>query len=182
MNYDHLSRAGLQWLLGSMLVEKPTHKQFVANFITAARAVALQGCRSMSPHGVTCAYRSQEGLKCAIGHLIPDNMYRVTLESQGVVNMFSGHGNSVEGALRLQVLSWLQRTHDTNTGPGTPLHKDPDFGRKFLNALLAELHWGHNASWAYENQRSPLVQKMRADLDAGLTALFVELYPGHTPA
>ena len=41
-----------------------------------------QGSRSIN--GVRCAYRSRDGLKCAIGALIPDDAYYPELEEYGI--------------------------------------------------------------------------------------------------
>jgi hypothetical protein len=41
-----------------------------------------QGERSVN--GATCAYRGRDGQKCAVGPLIPDELYNVALEGYGV--------------------------------------------------------------------------------------------------
>lgn len=49
-------------------------------FDTALAGLRAQGCRSLSPNGVTCLYRGQDGLKCAVGFLIPDERYVQSLD------------------------------------------------------------------------------------------------------
>lgn len=46
-----------------------------------------QGKRSMF-NEYDCAYRNPDGLKCAIGHLIPDEMYDPKMESGSVIRLF----------------------------------------------------------------------------------------------
>lgn len=36
--------------------------------------------------GVGCAYRTPEGLKCAVGALIPDNLYNPNIENKSVMS------------------------------------------------------------------------------------------------
>lgn len=51
-------------------------------FDKVARAIKAQGRGSSS--GGYCRYRGPDGTKCAAGHLIPDEMYSPSMESQGV--------------------------------------------------------------------------------------------------
>jgi hypothetical protein len=52
-------------------------------FNTVYRALCRQKVRSMNREG-KCAYRGVKGSKCAIGHLIPDALYRRWLEGKGL--------------------------------------------------------------------------------------------------
>lgn len=42
-----------------------------------------QGRKSQGPCGVYCRYRNYEGLKCAVGALIPDELYDPEMEQGG---------------------------------------------------------------------------------------------------
>lgn len=66
-----------------------------------------------------CMYRGDNGLKCAVGVLIPDSVYTLALEGECIA------GNNVRAALRLSsidlgpatmenMLSALQRVHDND--------------------------------------------------------------------
>lgn len=47
-----------------------------------------QGCRSSRPGSrAFCSYRGENGLKCAIGCLIPDNLYHPKLEGRSILSI-----------------------------------------------------------------------------------------------
>jgi hypothetical protein len=52
-------------------------------FDIVSRHLLSQGIKSIDMSG-TCLYRGPNGLKCAVGCLIPDDLYRQQLEMQGV--------------------------------------------------------------------------------------------------
>ena len=98
-----------------------------------------QGARSASAHG--CEYRNDDGLKCAVGCLIPDEMYSAerlegrgvrseevirVLKNAGVLDgiVYSGHGDE-----RLNMLDELQNIHDRKT---------PDVWAEHLNSVAAK--------------------------------------------
>jgi hypothetical protein len=58
-------------------------------FDIVVRGLAAQGWeRSADEHG-DCAYRGLGGRKCAIGHLIPDDLYDGALEGNGISSVLS---------------------------------------------------------------------------------------------
>lgn len=76
-----------------------------------------QGARST--HNDYCFYRSPNGRKCAIGALIPDELYRRTLEFQPVgstdlraVLVDAGVLESTPSPEKLLLLRALQKVHD----------------------------------------------------------------------
>lgn len=78
---------------------------------------------------VGCAYRGSNGMKCAIGHLIPDEMYNSIIEGNGIIstirkypdhlpeNFFVFAYGSEERKFFERFLSELQGVHDLSTEP-----------------------------------------------------------------
>ncbi|MEN7527880.1 hypothetical protein [Cupriavidus sp. DL-D2] len=56
-------------------------------FNTVAKHLMVQGRRAMANQGQTCAYRSADGCKCAVGVLIPDELYDVHMEGLSIARM-----------------------------------------------------------------------------------------------
>ena len=48
-------------------------------FNVAYRGLMSQGCRSMNDNGA-CKYRGPNGARCAIGHMLPNRLYNVSME------------------------------------------------------------------------------------------------------
>ena len=100
-----------------------------------------QGARSVSVNGYGgCEYRSDDGLKCAVGCLIPDEMYSTRLEGRGVrseevirvlknAGVLDGIVYSGRGDERLNMLDELQNIHDRKT---------PDVWAEHLNSVAAK--------------------------------------------
>lgn len=59
-------------------------------FDTVATHLLTQNCKSTSGDATGtvggCAYRGDNGTTCAVGCLIPDNMYLITMECQNIAN------------------------------------------------------------------------------------------------
>lgn len=53
-------------------------------FDTVARHLLTQGTRAVTEYGRACRYRGPDNTKCAIGALIPDDIYSDHLEGGGV--------------------------------------------------------------------------------------------------
>lgn len=94
-----------------MLFEKDkdyTEEEVIEMVRFAIRAMLEQGKRSTNSEG--CMYRGPNGLKCAIGHLIPDNLYdEVDMESNTALYVF--HILGLTGSA-LTYLDNLQSCHD----------------------------------------------------------------------
>lgn len=54
-------------------------------FDIVARHLVKQGCRSYE-YGFGCVYRSSDGKKCAVGALIPDELYSKEMEGKTAVH------------------------------------------------------------------------------------------------
>ncbi len=113
------------------------NKQEVYN--KAKAALLAQGCKSV--HNNSCMYRSPDGKKCAVGHLIDDEHYSESLEglitdSIQVIDALRKSGIDVEVPENYQItnlpddidfLYELQGAHD-----GT--------GSDFVNEFTARMH------------------------------------------
>lgn len=76
-------------------------------------AIVKQGGMSVGSDGF-CAYRGENGMRCAVGWLIDDENYRHALESQtvdGSIVVRKALGNSV-GEVDIEFCSALQDAHD----------------------------------------------------------------------
>lgn len=74
----------------------------------------LKQKRQSKDVGGACVYRSEEGLKCAIGALLPDDLYDEKLEGEGVRSLLEASGKvqaHFEGVDE-ELLCELQYTHD----------------------------------------------------------------------
>lgn len=57
-----------------------------------------------------CAYRGTEGRKCAIGHLIPNSLYRKSMEKKMAWEVLDAV--AIPDELKLGLCTQLQRAHD----------------------------------------------------------------------
>ena len=75
-----------------------------ATFDKVVNALMIQNERSairvlnedMSTDHEQCQYRGPRGLKCAIGHLIPDELYDERMEAKGISTLFADYPSIVE--------------------------------------------------------------------------------------
>ena len=65
----------------------------------------------------SCRYRHTNGLKCAIGALIPDELYNFNLEERNVDSIISDDGFNFYPDQDTVFLTKLQSVHDTYTKP-----------------------------------------------------------------
>jgi hypothetical protein len=80
-------------------------------FDHVAKALLQQNEKSIISEngGTTCMYRSPDGLKCAAGHIIPDEAYHLKMECHTVEKLGFFQTNYKE---HLPLLRALQVTHD----------------------------------------------------------------------
>jgi hypothetical protein len=67
-----------------------THKTFSSRqeiFDYVTPLLFAQGERSMLEGGTTCAYRGEHGMRCAVGFLIPDELYYRVLEGKSAMDV-----------------------------------------------------------------------------------------------
>lgn len=85
--------------------------QFKAEVLKAIEATLKQGEQSIEESGKTCLYRGENGLKCLVGHMIPDEAYREDFESYtaGTIEIRAALGVTDEQG---EILEILQQCHD----------------------------------------------------------------------
>lgn len=89
----------------------------VARHLLTQKVKSKQAC-SGSYQDVVCAYRGQNGTSCAVGCLIPDEMYDTVMEGKSVSAILP-YSNGLQELFRnvsLDLLGSLQTVHD-NTHP-----------------------------------------------------------------
>ena len=94
-----------------------------------------QGECSRDPFDNVCAYRGRNGTKCAIGILIPDDIYSPNMEGKGFHTLCRQHNavaNLPEIRAIMQVGEVLQILHDN-------LYGIPDFRKRLRDRAQAWL-------------------------------------------
>jgi len=83
-------------------------------FDAAVEHLRKQGKRSQAKYSTDCLYRGPGGLKCAVGALIPDEIYRKSFEGVGIRPLINGFAdlNSLFKAVNITLLEQLQHIHD----------------------------------------------------------------------
>lgn len=86
-------------------------------FDTVVAGLASQGFeRSMGKEG--CAYRGEEGRKCAAGWVLPNERYKESMEGSGVgQDLIRDVFVSIVGEENMLFLSLLQGAHDHSESP-----------------------------------------------------------------
>lgn len=91
----------------------------------AVQGLASQGfIRSLAPNetgNLSCAYRGNLGRKCAVGHLMSDDLYHERFEGVPITGFSSGHLTEIFGRFSggedLEFVSRLQWAHDSGLSP-----------------------------------------------------------------
>lgn len=86
-------------------------------FDTVAKHLFKQGCRSVEDESLddpACLYRGPEGRMCAVGVLIPDELYNTDLEYQNAAYLVEKVGSPFPEWMKANVnlLHSLQISHD----------------------------------------------------------------------
>lgn len=69
------------------------------------------GKPSLNPNGIGCAYRALDGSKCAVGLLMPDDVYDPSIEGAGVYGLYNGNVGVRRVNISQEMRRWLSR-HD----------------------------------------------------------------------
>ena len=87
-------------------------------FTKAYQGLKSQGFqRSVALDIFGCAYRGAAGKKCAIGHLIPDENYRPSLEISCASSPKVRQAANIPDGVSDEFLIELQRCHDMSSNP-----------------------------------------------------------------
>ena len=86
-------------------------------FDTVVDALRKQGRKSVTEDGSKCLYRAPQPdgttLKCAAGHVLPDELYRPAMEGHRISGYYCRAAfESVVGKAHMNLLSTLQCVHD----------------------------------------------------------------------
>jgi hypothetical protein len=87
-------------------------------FDTMVQHLRKQGQRSRERDSTTCAYRGADGLKCAVGALIPDEIYNEEIEGKSITRLLISERNTFPELSKLfegvdeQLLDGMQNIHD----------------------------------------------------------------------
>ena len=84
-----------------------TDQEVFDKVVTALRE---QGCKSMDDGA--CVYRSKDGRKCAVGHLIPDELYHERMEGKVCFHLCRAYPGVRRLGLNMTLVLNLQRAHD----------------------------------------------------------------------
>lgn len=99
--------------LGRLPAVEGDHSQIQPLFDKVVLAMRRQGYIRSTGAAEACTYRGEDGLRCFVGHLIPDRSYRPDMEG-ATVNMLheSGQVFSTLTYEALEFLEHLQSIHD----------------------------------------------------------------------
>ena len=70
----------------------------------------VQGCKALENEH--CKYRTASGLKCAAGCLIPDDMYKPSMEGMNIIGVIQNNPNLEDVISNPGLISRLQFIHD----------------------------------------------------------------------
>lgn len=87
-------------------------KQETFEFV--ARHLFTQGVKAVDPAHGRCMYRGQNKTTCAVGCLIPDEVYETSMENRRVLSLMSSFGDVLPKFFSRQIdlLGALQAVHD----------------------------------------------------------------------
>ena len=78
---------------------------------TVTKHLLAQGKKSKESEGTKCLYRGPNGLQCAIGCLIPDDMYKSWFDDQGYIDMTIAAAANISPD-DIDLARRLQKIHD----------------------------------------------------------------------
>lgn len=88
--------------------------------------------KSYNPEGGVCRYRTNHGLKCAVGHCIPDELYEESFESKsaGHVKEILDRKSPLFCDIEYNFLKQLQKCHDNANDSAEMQVRFKDFARR----------------------------------------------------
>jgi hypothetical protein len=116
---------------------------------TVARHLFAQGRPARDPVSGSCQYRTSDGLKCAVGALIPDEMYRPEMDTiwcsvaSEIVDEFDLPSWMREN---VSLLNDLQKVHDTVNILGSVTNRSPWNSTSQMRDALRRVASSHGLS------------------------------------
>lgn len=114
----------------------------VAKHLLTQNAVSASGERHSPSNAFECLYRGDNGLRCAVGCLIPDDVYDPVMEGSPAVELICNFPRLFHLREHSHMLSDLQDMHD---------EEDPRYWPKSLARLAAI--W--NVKYDYDTLANP---------------------------
>jgi hypothetical protein len=87
-------------------------------FTAIVEHLRKQGCRSQQEDDAACLYRGPKGLRCAVGALIPDELYEESMEGINVASLLIVKREDYPkiadllGSVDISMLEEMQNIHD----------------------------------------------------------------------
>lgn len=103
-----------------------------------------QGEPAMGTNTLSCLYRGENGQMCAVGCLIPDDLYDVYMEGYGVGDLLDTY-TLPDLVGNYTLLSRLQRLHDLSYSSST--YSKLPFTNEYLNDGFTKIASLHNLSY-----------------------------------
>ena len=133
-----------------------TIREVLSRLETALTAQHERSLTTDKDGGVICAYRGDEGRKCAVGHLIPDDRYVPEMEAKSVSNLLTHYPlalGKVPSTAMLKVLQFTQVTHDSHV-LSTPWANEFNYIRYTYEGILDDAAWDGNLTMHYLAQEN----------------------------
>lgn len=120
-------------------------ENFKQEVISAIRKTRKQG-RQSTDHS-DCAYRGMCGLKCVVGHMIPDELYDPEMDTDEHNTSIGGNTLIIEilslSDSEVELLSYLQHCHDNCS-----CYRD--FTEQFVDNITGFVDNGNLPEWCLE--------------------------------
>ena len=81
-------------------------------FTKMVKHLRKQGKQSISPRSLGCKYRGPNGLQCAVGCLIPDEVYKNSFEGVAVLGLYKTLCSTIFKNVDIGLLTQMQEVHD----------------------------------------------------------------------
>lgn len=109
------TEAYVEWYLGLARLMRALSMTMQSIFDRVAAHLLNQNRRSVDPVDGLCLYRGGDGRKCAIGCLIPDDLYSPEMENQNLYGPLirAALGDFLRDSEHEKLLSMLQLAHDS---------------------------------------------------------------------
>lgn len=93
-----------------------------------------------------CLYRGPKGLRCAVGCLIPDNLYRPTMEGYNVSDLAKFHPELPHLRRHTNILTKMQYIHDSQKPDQWPAALEV-LAKEHKLTMPATVDWSKCKAW-----------------------------------